>query len=98
MELGSLIYDATQRGDFNLVAANPLAQFGTPARRYIGAELLPEVNKNKNVYTERGIRFRTIIANSGARQASSQRKEGALVGTMDVRTGNSDIKSVLDSE
>lgn len=98
MDIGQLVYDATVRGDFALVASNPLAQFGTATRRYIGAELLPRVAKRKNAYTERGISFRTIIANSGARHASAQRKDGARVGAMDVRTANSDIKSVLDSE
>lgn len=98
MNIGQLIYDSTVRGDFATIAANPLAQFGTPARRYLGAELLPEQTVRKNAFTERGISFRTIIANSGARHAPSQRKDGAMVGSMDVRTGNSDIKSVLDSE
>lgn len=98
MNINQLVYDATTRGDFATIAANPLAQFGTPGRQYLGASLFPEQTVRKNAFTERGIRFRTLIANSGARHAPSQRKDGALVGSMDVRTGNSDIKSVLDSE
>lgn len=98
MNIGQLVYDATVRGDFALIATNPLAQFGTPARTYIGAQILPKRPVRKNAYTERGIQFRTIIANSGARHAPAQRKDGARAGIMDVRTGNSDILSVLDSE
>lgn len=98
MNIGGLVYDATVRGDFALIARNPMAQFGTATREYVGASILPRQRRTKNAYTERGISFRTVIANSGARHGSAQRKGGARVGAMDVRTANSDIQAVLDSE
>lgn len=98
MNIGGLVYDATVRGDFALIASNPMVQFGTAAREYKGASLLPRMSRSKNAYTERGISFRTVIANSGARHGAAQRKGGARVGAMDVRTANSDIQAVLDSE
>jgi hypothetical protein len=68
-------------------------QFGTPARRYIGAELLPERTVDQNEYTEDAIAFRTVIANAGTRYSPVQLKKGVLSGSMSVKLAHSDIGS-----
>lgn len=76
---------------FATLARNPRAQFGTPSRRYLGAELLPERTVEENAYREEDVRYRTVIANDGTRYSPAQKKEGDLVGSMLVELGNSDI-------
>jgi hypothetical protein len=78
-------------GTITTLARNPLAQFGIPARRYIGAEILPEVLVNENAYRETQIRYRTVIANDGTRYSPVQLKSGELVGEFLVELGESDI-------
>lgn len=80
------------------IGLNPRAQFGTKRRRYIGAELLPERRVKDNMYTEQGIKYRTVIANAGTRYSPSQKKGGALVGSMEVKLAESDIASELTAQ
>lgn len=96
-DLATLIAKMQSDGTFAQVTANPLAQFGTATRRYVGAELLPERLVEENAYREANIRYRTVIANSGTRFSPAQKKGGAnLVGDMLVELGNSDIARELD--
>lgn len=96
-DLATLIARMQSDGTFAQVTSNPLAQFGTASRRYIGAELLPEKLVDENAYRESNIRYRTVIANSGTRFSPAQKKGGAnLVGDMLVELGNSDIARELD--
>jgi hypothetical protein len=93
MDIRGLIEAMIQSPGFNRVINNPLAQFGTADRKYLGAELLPEQTKPENAYTEEGIKYRTVVANDGTRYSPVQKKGGVLVGSFDVRLSNSDIGS-----
>lgn len=97
MDISTLVSRMSLAGDFEFIARNPLAQFGVPGRRYIGAEILPERTVEANSYTEEFIRYRSIIANSGTRYSPVQYKKGALAGSMQVTLANSDIGNDLTS-
>lgn len=95
-DLGTLINRMQADGTFQTITGNPLAQFGTAARRYVGAELLPERLVSENAYREANIKYRTVIANSGTRFSPAQKKGGiGLVGEMLVELGSSDIAREL---
>ncbi len=96
MDILTLLEQFAANGHFTAIANNPLAQFGTPARRYVGAELLPEMMVPQNTYHEDQIKWRTVIANAGTRYSPAQKKSGDLVGTMLVDLSHSDIKRELD--
>ncbi len=92
MDLRTLIDRMMADGTVAQIAGNPLAQFGTPARRYLGAELLPERLVPDNEYRETAIRYRTVIANSGTRYSPAQLKgDSHLAGEMLVTLGHHDI-------
>jgi hypothetical protein len=79
-------------GSFETISRNPLAQFGSGARVYLGASVLPERNVPENAYRETNIRYRTVIANDGTRYSPAQRIGGSAgVGEMLVELGYSDI-------
>lgn len=89
-DIRTLVYNLNRFGDLNLIARDPRTQFGTPARRYIGPELLPNRTVPFNDYIEELIRYRTIIANAGTRYSPVQKKGGALFGTFQVHLADSD--------
>jgi len=91
MDLLTAVKQMQDAGYLTRVSRNPLAQFGTERRRYIGAELLPERPVMENQYREDQVKFRTIMANDGTRYSPTQKKDGDLVGYVDVILGNSDI-------
>lgn len=92
MDIYTLVQQMMSDGTFQRIARNPAAQFGPPNRQYLGAEILPEKTVEENAYREDGIRYRTVIANSGSRYSPSQKKDGgALVGSFLVELGNQDI-------
>ena len=91
MDLFTLINNLRLDGTLQQIANNPLVQFGTPGRRYIGAELLPEKTVLENAYREENIKFRTVIANSGTRYSPVQKKGADMVGSMSVELAESDI-------
>ncbi|MEO7102866.1 MAG: major capsid protein [Gemmatimonadaceae bacterium] len=95
MDIRALVNRMSLTGEFSLIARNPLAQFGTPQRRYIGAELLPNRTVEVNNYIEEFIRYRSVIANAGTRYSPTQKKGGALVGSMQVNLAESDRASEL---
>jgi hypothetical protein len=92
MDLQNLIERLMLSGDMDAIRLNPRAQFGTPTRRYVGATLLPE-RFTTNRFTERAIRFRTVIANDGDRYSPAQIKGtlGQMVPPIEVILGDSDI-------
>jgi len=95
-DLRTIIERMQSDGSLQMVTGNPLAQFGTAARRYVGAELLPERAVDSNNYTEDKISYRTVIANSGTRYSPAQKKGGiGLVGSFEVALGTSDIAREL---
>jgi hypothetical protein len=91
MDLVTIIALLIAGQDFNQILLNPLAQFGRAARRYLGATLLPERYVAQNQYEEIGIRYRTVLANSGSRYSPAQKKGNKIIGSFDVKLGNSDI-------
>lgn len=96
-DIGSLLNEAQATGVIDGVARNPTAQFGRPGRRYLGAELMPERLVENNEYTEDRISYRSVIANAATRYSPTQKKGGALVGSMRVSLAESDIASELTS-
>lgn len=90
-DLKTLVDRMREDGQFVTVARNPGAQFGSPARRYIGAELLPEKEVEQNAYRETDVRYQTVIANDGSRYSPSQKKDGKIVGSFLVELGHADI-------
>lgn len=93
-----LVERMIREGQFAEVVNNPLAQFGTPERRYLGATILPETQQPLNVYREEGIRFRTIIAAAGDRYSPAQRRKGVLMSSFLVELAESDTADELDSK
>lgn len=91
MDILSLVQRLHDEGQLKDLAENPRVQFGTPQRTYLAATLLPEQTVEENQYTETGIRYRTMVANAGARYSPVQRKKGAYVGEFDVKLTDSDI-------
>lgn len=95
-DLVTLLNQMNANGAFAAIAANPVAQFGTPVRRYVGAEILPERLTFENAYREAQIRYRTVIANDAPRFSPAQKKGGVdLIGEMLVETGTQDIAAEL---
>lgn len=91
MDLYTLLQQFRDSDGFAQIATNPAAQFGRRARRYLGAELLPERPVNENAYREDSVKYRTVVANAGTRYSPAQKKDGDLVGSMLVELSNSDI-------
>lgn len=95
----TLIRNLYGSGRFAAQLNNPLAQFGLAPANLLGATILPERIVPSNMFTESQIRYKTVIANDGSRYSPAQMKSGGqLVGTFDVKLGDSDIKSELTSE
>ena len=90
LDLGTLINNLFLDGTIQHVGNNPLTQFGTATRRYIGAELLPEKD-TENAFVEENVQYRTVVANDGSRYSPAQKKGADLVGSFEVILGDSDI-------
>jgi hypothetical protein len=98
MDIRALIEQMLADGVPGVVANNPRAQFGTPNRRYLGSELLPERQVEENVYMETAIRYRTVVANAGTRYSPVQIKgPNILVGEFLVKLGEQDIGAEFTS-
>jgi hypothetical protein len=95
VDILTLIATMLRDGQFLQLARTMLAMFGTPARSYLGATLLPERLVEENAYREDSVRYRTILANAGTRYSPSQLKDGSVVGSFLVELGSSDIKREL---
>lgn len=95
IDIRGLVEQMVRDAAFTTLVNNPLAQFGVPARQYLGATLLPERPVPENDYVEESIQYRTIIANHGTRYSPVQLKQGALSGTFRVSLSNSDIGSQI---
>lgn len=93
-----VVEDMMQQGVPEEVARNSAAQFGTPARQYKGAELLPERPVMENMYREEAIRFRTVVAADGPRYGAVQRRGADLYATFQVELGNSNIGADMSAQ
>lgn len=99
MDLLTLVRTMQQDGTVATIARNPMAQFGPPARQYLGATLLPERLVPLNAYRERNIRYRTVIANNGTRYSPTQLKDdNSMVGSMLVELAETDIARQFTAE
>jgi len=96
-DIQTLVNEAQTTGLVDQLARNPQTQFGTPRRRYLGAELLPERLVDSNEYTEDRVSYRSVIANAATRYSPTQKRGGALVGSVRVTLAESDVKSELTS-
>jgi len=90
-DLGTLLNEMANDTTVETVARNPAAQFGRRTRRYVGAELLPEITQTENAYREEFVRYRTVVANDGTRYSPVQKKAGDLIGSFLVELAHSDI-------
>lgn len=97
MNLTMLIEEILRDGTFEGLARNPLIQFGTEARSYLGAQILPERTVPDNMYTEDQIRYRTYLANSNSRYSPPTMKSGSLIGGFDVKLAEQDIAAEFTS-
>lgn len=97
MNLTMLIEELVREGTFEGLARNPLIQFGTESRAYLGATILPERVVPDNMYTEDQIRYRTYLANSNSRYSPPTMKSGSLIGGFDVKLAEQDIASEFTS-
>jgi len=91
MDIAALVASLIADGTVRTLAINTGAQFGIAPRAYLGASLLPERTVPENAYREEGIRYRTVIANSGTRYSPSQKKGADIIGSFLVELGNSDL-------
>lgn len=91
MEIAALLDQMQSDGTLHRIATDPAVQFGTPNRRYVGAEILPERQVTVNMYRENKISYRTVVANHGNRYSPAQRKGSKFVGHFDVILSDSDI-------
>lgn len=92
-DVTSIIEGILRETDFKPVFRNPLSQFGTKTRRYLGAEILPEREVESNEYKDTTVRYKGIIANAGTRYSPSQKKSGVYTGSVQVELGDYDITS-----
>lgn len=98
MDLLALIRRMMEDGTFQVLAGNPLAQFGTTNRAYLGPTVLPERLVSVNEYRESQIRYRTLVALDGTRYSPAQKRPtGELIGEFLVELGHQDIASELTS-
>jgi hypothetical protein len=80
-------------------ASDPLVSFGPPDQPLLGATLLPDRTVRSNTYTDRSVKFLTVIANDGARYSPAQKKgSGLAVADIGVVLGNQDIKRSLEAD
>lgn len=91
MDIAALVASLIADGTVRTLALNTGAQFGIAPRAYLGTSLLPERTVPENAYREEGIRYRTVIANSGTRYSPSQKKGAEIIGSFLVELGNSDL-------
>lgn len=97
-DIATLVNQMMTDGTGQMIATNPRAQFGPPTRPLLGATLLPEQLRDRNEYTEDGITYRTVIANSSTRYSPPQKKGSALIGRMRVELAESDIAGELTAQ
>ncbi len=78
MELRILVDMLLEDGQIQAVIGDPLAQFGTDRRRYLGATLMPErFKRNSNIFKEEFIRYRSPIGRHATRFSPPQIQGGA---------------------
>lgn len=97
MDIRTLLAQMAKDAVAQNIALNPLAQFGTKQRQYLGPSLLPERLVPENSFREESVKYRSVLANAGTRYSPTQKKKGVYTGAVDVILANSDIASEFTS-
>jgi hypothetical protein len=99
-DLLTLVQELQDDGRFQTIFKNPLAQFGDPNQRrpFLGAQLLPEMQKSKNLYEEAAVQFLSTIANDGTPFAPPKLQRSIKRGSTLVKFGHIDVKTELTGE
>lgn len=98
-DLITILRDMDANGAFSTIARNPLAQFGTPVRRYVFSEILPEKLVRQNAFRESLVRYRTRPAQDLPRFSPPIKKAGlGLVGEQLVMLGTQGVAYEIAGE
>jgi hypothetical protein len=74
--------------DIDKMVLNPMSQFGPDDSPYMLAELIPDQQKPKNMYTEGQITYRRVIGNAGTNYSPAIINPGGqIMGFFDVNFG-----------
>lgn len=102
LDLATFARTLQVRGEFQRLALDPMAQFGTENEPLLGATLLPEMGKDansQNGYTEMQIRYQTGLANAGSSYSPAQLNSGGrIIGSFDVKPGNTNQADQLTAQ
>lgn len=96
-DLAGLIEQANRDGRFAQIASDPFTQFGTNARRMVGAELMPERQVEDYMFRDEAFRFLSTIANDESRHSPPTMQKMAERAAMDVILGDSGIATQLNT-
>lgn len=77
------------------VMEDPMIQFGTDRKSYLGATLLPEQTVDRNEFTETKVVYKTFPALDGTRYSEPKMQGQQLVGSFRVTLGEIDTASQL---
>lgn len=98
MNLGQLFENLRNTGALSNLVRDNAAQFGIPARQYLGATILPELPVESNMYEELAVRFRTIVSVDMDWYSPPVLRKGELTSAMNVKLGTSGIKREMDAQ
>jgi hypothetical protein len=96
-DLAGLIEQATRDNRFTQITSDPFMQFGTNARRLIGAELMPERNVEDYMFRDEAFQFLSTLANDESRHSPPTLQKMAKRAAMDVILGDSGIATQLNT-
>lgn len=96
MNLLELLQMLRDTGDYDRLRLDIMAQFGTQLAPYLGAQILPESNRDSNAYTEQQVRYMTVLANAGSSYSPAQVNTGGRIfGEFKVSFGNTNVADNL---
>lgn len=90
MDIVTLTARMVAEGQFTAAARLPGLTLGLAPRAYLGATILPVRIVPENMFYERGISYRTILANTGTRYSPVVLERGVMAGNMKVELGEID--------
>lgn len=96
-DISGLIQQANTDGRFAQIGSDPFTQFGTNARRYIGAELMPERNVEDYMFKDEALQFLSTVANDESRHSPPTMQKMARTAAMNVILGDSGIATQLNT-
>ncbi len=96
-DIAGLIAQANTEKRFTQLASDPFSQFGTNARRYIGAELLPEKQVDEYMFKDEAFRLLSTLANDESRHSPPTMQKMAETAAIDVVLGDSGIATQLNT-